>query len=114
MAKWTTGKRGRIRVAPKEKRTFEGIVFHSKREMIRWQELLLCERAGEITGLERQVEFPVKIGRKVVFRWFADFVYYDVKTKKRIVEDSKGHKTDVYKLKKKCVEAAYNITITET
>lgn len=44
--------------------------------------------------------------------YIADFSYIDNKGK-RIVEDVKGIKTEVYKLKKKIFEYRYNLEITE-
>ena len=38
-------------------RTSDGILHDSRKEALRWQQLLLLERAGEITDLKRQVEF---------------------------------------------------------
>ena len=40
-----------------KKVTVDGITFDSKKEANRWCELRLMERAGVITGLERQVKF---------------------------------------------------------
>jgi hypothetical protein len=46
-----------------------------------------------------------------MFRYYADFEYYE--NDEYIVEDVKGVKTSVYKLKKKLIEAQYKIRITE-
>ncbi len=71
----------------------DGIVFDSKKEAKRYQELLLLEKAGEITDLQRQVKFvliptqrePDTVGArggihkgKVIEKecaYIADFVY---------------------------------------
>ena len=37
----------------------------------------------------------------------ADFVYYDLKKQKTIIEDTKGFRTEVYKIKKKIFEYKY-------
>lgn len=42
-----------------KKITVDGITFDSRKEYRRWCELNLLERAGEITGLERQVKFEL-------------------------------------------------------
>jgi hypothetical protein len=47
-----------------------------------------------------------------ICRYRADFVY--VESGKRIVEDTKGMRTDVYKLKKKMMLAILGIDIKET
>lgn len=44
--------------------------------------------------------------------YIADFVYYE--NGKRIVEDCKGMRTDVYKIKRKLMLEKYNISIKET
>lgn len=69
--------------------------FDSKREAYRYKELKLLEKANEITALSRQVRFNLQ---GVVY--VADFVYFNIKEREWIVEDSKGAKTQVY-LKKK-------------
>ena len=59
-----------------------GDVFDSKRELRRWMELQLLQRAGEITDLERQVKYVLiptqRIDGKVVEKecsYIADFRY---------------------------------------
>lgn len=97
----------------------DGQTYDSKKEYRRFRELQLLERAGVITDLRRQVKFVLipaqKIGGKVVERecsYYADFVYqHDGKT---IVEDCKGMKTDVYKIKRKLLLERYGIRILET
>ena len=39
--------------------------------------------------------------------YIADFVYYDKFLKKTVVEDTKGYRTEVYKIKKKLFESRY-------
>lgn len=91
----------------------DGVNFASKREAKRYGELRLLERVGEISGLELQVKMPIAINGKHVCFYMADFCYLD-KEGKPIVEDCKGFRTDVYKLKKKMIEAQYGLTILET
>ena len=86
--------------------------FDSKGELRRWHELLLLEKAGEIRRLERQPEFAFNEGDKAIFKYRADFAYFEGQT--RIIEDFKGFKTREYKLKKKLVEARFHISIRET
>jgi hypothetical protein len=90
----------------------DGIVFDSKKEAARYQELKLMQKAGEIDWIELQPTYPIEINGKKVFEYRADFLYRKM-TGERILEDVKGVKTDIYRLKKKCVEAYYGITITE-
>lgn len=95
-----------------------GIVFDSKREALRYADLLLLCRCGAISDLELQIAYPVHVktpqGAFVkVFSWICDFRYKD-RDGRMTVEDCKGFKTAIYRLKKKCVEAQYGIRILET
>lgn len=89
--------------------------FDSKREMKRWYELKLMEKAGVIKNLKRQVRYELipKVGSQRPTYYYADFVYFD-KDGNEIVEDVKGTKTEVYKLKKKLMLWRYGIEIRET
>lgn len=89
-----------------------GELFHSVGEFRRWRELLALQRAGVVSELERQVEYPICVAGLHVCSWFADFRYKQ--SGKVVVEDFKGFRTEVYKLKKKFVEAIYKFRIFET
>lgn len=98
----------------------DGIKFPSKREGARWCALRLLERAGEIRDLERQVRIPLMgrdgplksaAGRQLVY--VADFRYFDVRAGAVVVEDSKGHETPDYKLKRSIL-AAQGVAILQT
>ena len=92
----------------------DGRLFDSKAEAARWQELQLLERAGEITELERQVEYelvPKQKGERAV-KYIADFRYID-HDGKTVVEDTKGVKTPVYILKRKLMLRVHGIKIRE-
>lgn len=95
-----------------------GEVFDSEREYNRWCELRLLERSGIICNLQRQVKFRLIDSQKTPERterpcdYIADFVYYE--NGKRVVEDCKGMRTDVYKIKRKLMLEKYNISIKET
>ena len=102
-----------------QKTEINGIVFDSKKEANRYQELLWLQQAGKIAGLDRQVKFVLipaqKIDGKVVERecaYYADFVYYD-KDKGKIVEDTKGVKTKDYIIKRKLMLERYGVKISE-
>jgi hypothetical protein len=86
-----------------------GIKFDSKREMMRWHDLVQMQARGEISELELQVPFvlaePVVIaGRKrPALRYVADFVYeQDGKT---VIEDVKGKITEGYRIKRHLLAA---------
>lgn len=95
-----------------------GDVFDSKREYKRWCELKLLEREGIIRNLQRQVKYRLIDGKKTADRterpcdYIADFVCYE--NGKLVVEDCKGMRTDVYKIKRKLMLERYNISIRET
>lgn len=91
----------------------DGRLFDSKAEAARWQELQLLERGGEITELERQVEYeliPKQPGERAV-KYIADFVYTE--NGQTVVEDVKGFSTPVYRLKRRMMEDKHGITIKE-
>lgn len=97
----------------------DGIRFASKAEARRYQELKMLEKAGRIRNLKLQPKFPLvfSASRRVVNvgSYIADFWYLEVDggVERPVLEDVKGVKTPVYRLKKKMVEAIYGITITE-
>jgi len=92
--------------------TVDGITFSSMAEAKRYGELKVMERAGLITNLSLQPKYPiVKDGCKIC-TYLADFFYLD-KEGKIHVEDVKGFKTPIYRLKKKLVLAFHGIEIEE-
>lgn len=99
------------------KTTFNSIVFDSKKEANRYKELLLLQKVGIITDLKMQVPYilvPAFNLNKKRYRqmtYIADFVYKE--NGKEIVEDTKGFRTDVYKIKKKLMAYIYQIEIRE-
>ena len=78
-----------------------GIRFASKREASRFIELKIMEIAGAISNLRLQPVYKFPMG----FSYRADFEY--IETGNLIAEDVKGVETDVFKLKKKCMEYFY-------
>ncbi len=98
-----------------QKTQINGITFDSKHEAQRYAELLLLQRAGEIQGLNRQVRFeliPKQEGERACY-YVADFVYNVTATGEMVVEDAKGVKTDVYKIKRKLMLWVHGIRIRE-
>lgn len=91
----------------------EGIIFHSPVEARRYVDLRQRERFGEISELERQVPYKFEENGRHCFTYLADFVYRIAATGEQIVEDVKGMPTDIYRLKKKLIEARFGIEITE-
>lgn len=96
---------------------YKGMKFDSKKEYIRYLILDDMQKKKEITDLQRQVPFklipPFELnGNKYKgMKYIADFVYK--KNGKLIVEDVKGMKTDIYKIKKKLMAYINKIEIIE-
>lgn len=102
-----------------KKTVVDGIKFDSKAEARRYMVLRGMEERGEIKYLQLQPEFELQprytspdghVVRALKYR--ADFSYME--DGKFVVEDVKGIKTQVYKLKKKLFEYKYGIQIKET
>lgn len=100
----------------------DGFVYDSKTEMRRALDLQLLQRAGEISGLERQVRFPlvydctaqggdkieVMAGNRVAV-YTADFVYFE--NGQRVIEDCKGYADETSKLRIRVFEALYRTKV---
>lgn len=99
--------------------TFAGEKFDSKRELARWLELKDLEKRRLISKLRRQVPYQIarayKIqGKRAVQskKYIADFVYVNNRGE-QVVEDVKGYRTDVYRLKKHLMYTEHGIDIQE-
>lgn len=97
----------------------DGEIFDSKREAARYIELQYLQRAGKISGLQRQKKFVLipaqyepestgprggRIKGKLLERevaYYADFVYFDEEEKDFVIEDTKGVRTKDYIIKRK-------------
>ena len=93
----------------------------SKAELRRCYELELLERAGEIRDLKRQVKHELipaqydssgRILEKAI-TYTSDFEYVDVRSGEAVVEDVKGMRTEVYKIKRKLMLWIHGIRIRE-
>ena len=108
----------------------DGITFDSKREARRYTELRLLERAGHIGELKVHPSFSIVVRGVEVCKYEADFTYYvlggfgqadawpNIAVNKCgdrwfVVEDVKGMRTDVYRLKKKLLKATLGWDIYE-
>jgi len=85
--------------------------FASKGEAGRYQELRLALLAGAITDLELHPRYPLKVYGAHVAIYEADFRYKDG-SGKTIIEDFKGVQTPVFKIKRKLLEALYDVKLT--
>lgn len=105
-------------------------VFHSRKELHRYEELLLLEKAGQIHNLRREVKYLlIPCQREIVWKngkprqgkvierecsYIADFVYEE--NGQTIVEDVKGGsatKTDAYIIKRKLMLYVHGIRVRE-
>lgn len=96
-----------------KKTTVDGIVFDSRKEAARYGELKSLLEAGEISDLRIHPPYSLEVKGVKLGKYLADFAYLDAATQREIVEDVKGVKTAVYRLKKKLVWAIYRIKIVE-
>ncbi len=102
-----------------KKTVIDGITFDSKKEAQRYAELRLLEKADEINCLDLQPKFTLQEGFKKngkaykPITYIADFMYWDTRLKTTVVEDVKGVKTEVFRIKQKMLEANYpDLTLT--
>lgn len=116
------------------KTTIGGKEFDSKKEAQRYQELQLLQRSGQIQNLQTQVKYVlIPAQREASFEvyksgpnkgrrkpgkllehecsYIADFCY--IRNGETVVEDAKGYRTEVYKIKKKLMLERYGIQIKE-
>lgn len=101
-----------------KKTVVDGITFDSKREAVRYGQLRMLEKAGQIDTLSLQPKFTLipgqrnadgKAERPVVY--IADFMYRE--NGKFIVEDAKGVRTPDYVIKRKLMLKEHGITVRE-
>lgn len=101
-----------------KKTTVDGITFDSRKEADRYLTLKAMEEEGLIGDLRRQVRYELVPAFDVDGRHYrpvsyvADFVYAE--NGKTVVEDVKGMRTDVYRLKSKLFARRYGLSIKET
>lgn len=98
----------------------DGIKFDSRKEANRYKELKIMERGGLISHLRLQPRFDLQASftdrngiKHRAIEYVADFEYI-CKVQGHIVEDVKGFKTELYRLKKKLFLFKYpNFTLIE-
>ncbi len=90
----------------------DGIRFDSRAEARRWHDLRMMERANMISNLRRQVRFPIVWNGTKICDYIADFVYREPEKAGDTIEDLKGAKTAVYRIKAKLM-AAQGMPISE-
>lgn len=87
--------------------TIGGITYASKIEAEVCQLRRLEVKAGHIDEYEEQKEFIITVAGKLICIYISDAFFRVVKTGKYVIEDIKGRETDVFRLKKKLVQALY-------
>lgn len=89
------------------KTIYKGKIYDSKKEAKRAYELDILQKAGYISHLEKQKTFVLQPSFKVngkterAITYIADFYYFDNKANIWIAEDTKGFRTEVYRIKRK-------------
>lgn len=95
------------------KKEVDGILFDSEKEAKRYSELKMLLKAGQIGLLELQVPFELNPGGTHSLKYIADFTYYDSRTGEKIVEDTKGYLTQIYRKKRRLMLKVHGIKIIE-
>lgn len=104
-----------------KKTLVDGFWFDSKKEANRYVELKMLQAAKLIRNLMMQQVFELSPsvviqGRKrPPLRYKADFTYFDDRQQGQfVVEDTKGFKTEGYKIKRHLMKAVHDIEVLET
>lgn len=95
------------------KTVVDGITFDSKKEAARYGDLKLLEKEGKIRDLRLQPPYQLVVNGVKIGRYQGDFLYLDCATGREVLEDVKGMKTAIYRLKKKLVLALHGVEIVE-
>ncbi|MCL5952181.1 MAG: DUF1064 domain-containing protein [Chloroflexi bacterium] len=91
--------------------TVDGITFASQREANRYAELVIELKAGEIEELVLQKPFSLDVNGVHVCDYIADFVYR--RKGAQIVEDAKGKRLELFRIKKLLMKAVLGIEVVE-
>lgn len=102
----------------------DGIIFDSNKELLRYHQLMVLERIGEISDLKRQVSFELVPAMRLhgekkikeALCYVADFTYVNNKTGNLIIEDVKSTATSkdkMFRLKKHLMKFLLGLDIVE-
>lgn len=95
---------------------YKGVKYHSKKEaeyaMLLDTLFKASNSKDRVIDYQIQVPYKIYLNEKYICKYLADFVVKYADGREEVV-DVKGVKTQTYKLKKKLVEAQYNIQIIE-
>ncbi len=88
-------------------------MHQSTLEAARCTELHLMQRGGLISELKAhpQPRFRLDVEGVHICDYMADFRYIDNETEQTVVEDTKGFKTEIYKLKERLMVAIHDIEV---
>ena len=102
-----------------QKKTVDGITFDSTLEARRYTVLKSRLEAGTISDLRLQPHYTIMDGYKDLsgtyirpVQYIADFSYINADGK-RIVEDTKGVRTEAYAIKRKLVRDRFGLDVIE-
>ena len=96
----------KYKVASKLERTYNGVVYDSKKEMRYAVSLDVRKQAGEIEDWQRQVSIPLYVNGHLIKNYVIDFVVYFSRDEREYVE-VKGHWTREARLTWKLFKALY-------
>lgn len=105
----------KYKVSAKADRTWNGIIFDSKAEMMRYIDLVNLQKGGVIRDLQLQPEFKVYIADSLFCTYTADFQYFNNDVMQWITEDVKSAGTlmeTAFKLRCKAAELYHGIKVT--
>lgn len=90
-----------------------GSMHQSTSEARRCDELHLMQSGGLIRELiaHPQVRFRLDVDGHHICDYLADFVYFDNERNCEVVEDVKGHQTEVSKFKLKLMAAVHGVNV---
>lgn len=89
-----------------QKKEYNGIYYHSKKEAGYAQELDLLKKAGEIQEWSGQVRLSLDVNGYHICNYVVDFMVINKDGEKELHE-VKGFETDTWRLKWKLAEAIY-------
>lgn len=115
---WKSWEKPTMNKYKNKKVVVDNILFDSKKEANYYTKLKILKDAGKISGLRLQEKFVLQPSFKLhdktyrAITYVADFVYKDSQGQVHVV-DTKGYRTEVYKIKKKLFMKKYGIEIEE-
>jgi len=87
----------------------DGYLFDSKAEHLRYCELKVLQKAGEISELEVHPKYSIELNGHHICTVILDFRYRD--SHGTVIEDVKGKDLALSRLKRKLVEAQHGIEV---